>query len=293
MKDEFLEYLKVVKKYSSKTIISYQKDIEEFLSFLQENHYQEFEIDKEIVRLYLEQLHHLKKSSIGRHLSSLRSYYNYVLKNNKIKYNYFKEVKNPKKEKTLPHYLTKQNTTSIFDNMTVKNAYDQRNNAIIELLYASGVRVSELVSIQIKDIDFSNNSIKILGKGSKQRYVIFGAYCEEKLKLYIQDGREELRKNKKTSYLFLNKEGEKLSDRYVRNIIKKFALENHLSKDISPHTFRHTFATDMLNNGADLMTVKELLGHSSLSTTSIYTHITSERLKEVYNQAHPRAMERK
>lgn len=293
MKEEFLEYLKVVKKYSSKTIISYRNDLDAFFVFLKQNNYQELEVDKDIVRLYLEELHHFKKSSIGRHLSSLRSYYNYLLKQNKISYNYFKDVKNPKKEKNLPNYLTAQNTDVIFENLPLQNAYDQRNNAIIELLYASGVRVSELVSIQIKDIDFYNKSIKILGKGSKERYVIFGDYCEEKLKLYMEEGREELRQNKQTSYLFLNKKGEKLSDRYVRNIIKRLALENHLSKDISPHTFRHTFATDMLNNGADLMTVKELLGHSSLSTTSIYTHITSERLKEVYHKAHPRAMERK
>ena len=181
----------------------------------------------------------------------------------------------------------------LLTNMQINDIFDQRNAAIIELLYASGVRVSELVSIKVRDIDFYNKNIKIFGKGSKERYVIFGEYCEEKLKKYLKDAREQLRNNKDIDYLFLNKDGEKLSDRFVRNIIKKIVTDQAISKGISPHTFRHTFATDMLNNGADLMTVKELLGHSSLSTTSIDTHITSERLKEVYKKAHPRAIERK
>lgn len=288
MMEEFLEYLKVVKKYSQYTIISYRKDIEDYLFYLKENRYNELSVNKDIVRMYMENLHTLKKSSIGRHLSSLRSYYNYLVKNNKVDYNYFKDIPNPRKEKGIPNYLDLEQTKTLFTSLKDETLIDKRNNLILEFLYSLGVRVSELVNIKISDIDFSNNSIKVLGKGSKERYVFFGEYADERLKSYLK-----VRSHSSSPYLFLNKDGNKLSTRYIRKIIDKLILDSGLSKHISPHTLRHTFATDMLNNGADLLTVKELLGHSSLSTTSIYTHVTSARLKEVYNLAHPRAKEGK
>ncbi len=286
--EEFLEYLKVVKKYSQYTIISYRKDIEDYLFYLKENRYNELSVNKDIVRMYMENLHTLKKSSIGRHLSSLRSYYNYLVKNDKVDYNYFKGIPNPRKEKGIPNYLDLEQTKTLFTSLKDETLIDKRNNLILEFLYSLGVRVSELVNIKISDIDFSNNSIKVLGKGSKERYVFFGEYADERLKSYLK-----VRSHSSSPYLFLNKYGNKLSTRYIRKIIDKLILDSGLSKHISPHTLRHTFATDMLNNGADLLTVKELLGHSSLSTTSIYTHVTSARLKEVYNLAHPRAKEGK
>ena len=163
---------------------------------------------------------------------------------------------------------------------------------ILEMLYATGVRVSELVNIKLKDIDYSEKTIKILGKGSKERVVIYGSFCEEALERYLEDGRIKLLNNKEDNgYLFLNKDGNKITERSIRkildNIITKAALDIH----VSPHMLRHTFATDMLNSGADLISVKELLGHESLNTTSIYTHVSQEQIKKVYEMAHPRAKE--
>ena len=156
------------------------------------------------------------------------------------------------------------------------------------MLYATGIRVGELVNIKINDINPYNKTIKILGKGKKERVVFYGSYCEDALELYLHDGRDQLKKGP-IDYLFLNKNGTRLSTRSIRNIIDASVRKCEIDYHISPHTLRHTFATDMLNAGADLMTVKELLGHSSINTTGIYTHVTSEQLKTVYNFAHPRS----
>ena len=158
------------------------------------------------------------------------------------------------------------------------------------MLYATGIRVGELVNIKINDINLYDRTIKIFGKGRKERIVVYGSYCQDALELYLNDGRRELEK-RKNEYLFLNKNGNRLSDRYIRKIIDDIVIKCEMDYHISPHTLRHTFATDMLNNGADLMTVKELLGHSSINTTGIYTHVSNEQLKKVYQFAHPRSKE--
>ena len=159
------------------------------------------------------------------------------------------------------------------------------------MLYATGVRVSELVNIKLKDIDIYNDSIKIRGKGNKERIVFFGSFCKSALEIYLDEGRKELDK-KGSIYLFLNKFGNKLSDRMIRNILDDLILKAGVEKHVHPHMIRHTFATDMLNSGADLMTVKELLGHESINTTSIYTHVSNEQIRRVYENCHPRAKER-
>ena len=165
---------------------------------------------------------------------------------------------------------------------------NQRNSVIIELLYATGIRVSELVNIKISDININERTIKVLGKGSKERIVIFNNHTKKAIEIYLNDGYHEFNKLS-SGYLILNKDGNKLSERYIRNIINKLVTKAGLDIKISPHTFRHTFATDMLEDGSDLMTVKELLGHESLNTTSIYTHVTNEQIRKVYEMAHPRA----
>ena len=159
------------------------------------------------------------------------------------------------------------------------------------MLYATGVRVSELVNIKLKDIDKYNNSIKIMGKGNKERIVYFCSFCENSLEIYLNDGRRKLN-TKNSEYLFLNKNGYRLSDRMIRNILDDLFIKSGIDKHISPHMVRHTFATDMLNSGADLMTVKELLGHENIDTTSIYTHVTDEQIRRIYDNCHPRAKER-
>ncbi len=287
--DDFIKYLKIIKKDSNYTMINYKDDLEELYDF----HIDLINIDEVIVREYLEYLYSkgLNRNTISRKLSAIRSFYNYLLKENIIKTNYFNSISNPKKDKSLPKYAKDNDLEKMFNSFNKEKPLDQRNLLILEMLYATGIRVSELVNIKNNDIDLYNNSIKILGKGSKERIVFYGSFCEDILKIYLKEGRKELLKNNNTDYLFINKNGTRLSDRYIRkiidNVVKKCSIDYH----ISPHTLRHTFATDMLNAGADLMSVKELLGHESLNTTSIYTHVSNEQIKRVYNDAHPRAKE--
>lgn len=287
---DFLEYLKINKKYSSHTISSYEDDILEFYNVIDKDI---INMNEDKVRIYLTYLYErkLNRNSVSRKLSSIRSFYNYLYNMDIVVKNYFIDIHNPKKTKGLPHYLKEEEIDKLFDIPDIKSPLGQRNLLIIEMLYATGVRVSELVNIKVKDIDKYNDSIKILGKGSKERIVYFGSFCKHSLDMYLNDGRIKLDKNK-NEYLFLNKNGNKLSDRMIRNILDDLILKAGVDKHISPHMIRHTFATDMLNSGADLMTVKELLGHENIDTTSIYTHITDEQIRKVYESCHPRAKER-
>ena len=207
---------------------------------------------------------------------------------NIITINYFERISNPKKDIYLPKFLRDEELDKIFSICSCNTPINQRDTLIIELLYATGLRVSELVNIKIKDIDRNEKIIKVIGKGSKERIVLYNNHTKKAMDIYLGDGYHVFNKVN-SGYLILNKDGNKLSERYVRNIINKLVRKAGLDIKISPHTLRHTFATDMLEEGADLMTVKELLGHESLNTTSIYTHITNEQIRKTYNMAHPRA----
>ena len=285
--EKFINYLKVVKKDSNYTIINYKDDLLELYDFYTDL----INIDEMIVSEYLEYLYSkgLNRNTISRKLSAIRSFYNYLLKEDIIKVNYFKEISNPKRAKALPKYAKNNDLEIMFASFDKSKALDQRNLLILEMLYATGVRVGELINIKITDIDKYNNSIKILGKGSKERIVFYGSFCEDILDLYLSDGRLELLKGKKEEYLFINKNGSQLSSRYIRKMINDIVRKCEIDYHISPHTLTHTFATDMLNAGADLMSVKELLGHSTLNTTCIYTHVSNEQIKKIYDFAHPRA----
>lgn len=284
---EFLEYLKVVKKHSDNTIINYQVDILEFNDFMKGKI---LGISKEDVNDYLNYMYEMNasKSTISRKLSSLRTFYNYLISNGIVSTNYFSLVKNPRKDKSLPRYVNDSDIDKMFMIPDTRKPIGQRNLVIIRMLYATGVRVSELVNIKIKDINISERTIRILGKGSKERIVIFGINTSRELKKYLDDGRRKL-DVRNSEYLFLNKDGNRLSDRYVRKIIDDIIVKASISMHVSPHMLRHTFATEMLNNGADLVSVKDLLGHESLNTTSIYTHVSDEMIRKVYDNAHPRA----
>ena len=284
--EEFLKYLKIIKKHSEYTITNYQKDLIELYNF-NNNLLNLSEKDRDE---YLEYLYKkkLNRNSISRKLSSIRSFYNYLKEENLIKENYFNEIKNPKKESTLPKYAKDNDLEKMFTIFNNETPLGQRNTLVLETLYATGIRVGELVNIKVKDINKYEKSIKILGKGKKERIVFYGSFCEDALNLYLKDGYQKLNK-KHSEYLFINKNGGKLSERYIRIIIDDAVRKCHIEYHISPHTLRHTFATDLLNAGADLMSVKELLGHSSINTTSIYTHVTTEQLKKVYEISHPRA----
>lgn len=285
--DEFLEYLYIIKKHSEHTINGYKIDIIDFLKF---NNNNILNIDRDIVSKYMQYLYdkNISKATISRRLSSLRSFYNYLYDNGKINKNYFSGIKNPKKDNGLPKLVKDKDIDKMFLIPDKRNPLGQRNLLIIRMLYATGVRVSELVNIKISDINISDRTILIFGKGSKERIVIFGNNTSEILEYYLNNGRRIL-DTRSSDYLFLNKDGNKLSDRYVRNIINDIIIKASVQMHVSPHMLRHTFATDMLNNGADLVSVKDLLGHESLNTTSIYTHVSDDKIREVYNMAHPRA----
>ena len=284
--DEFLEYLLVVKKHSDNTIINYKNDIIHFLEF----NASEINIKKDDITNYLKYLYdnNTSKSSIARKLSSLRTFYEYLVKKDVITVNYFKMFKNPKKERNLPKFVKEDDIDKMFLVPNTRTWIGERNLLIIRMLYATGIRVSELVNIKLDDININDRTIKILGKGSKERIVVFGNNTKDILEEYLSRGRRQVDIHG-SNYLFLNKDGNRLSTRYVRKIINDIIFKASIEMHVSPHMLRHTFATGMLNNGADLVSVKDLLGHESLNTTSIYTHVSDEKIKEVYNKAHPRA----
>ena len=286
--DEFIKYLRVVRKHSDYTIINYRNDLTSLYNF--KNDLLSFS-DKDR-DAYLECLYDsgLSRNSISRKLSSIRTFYEYMKEEGYVKDNYFSEIHNPKKVLALPKYAKLNDLEKMFSCFDKSTSLGQRNTLILEMLYATGVRVSELVHIKVSDINFYDHTITILGKGRKMRMVFYGSYCEDILNIYLHDGYKKLNK-KRQEFLFLNKNGDRLSSRYVAKIIDEAVLKCQIDYHISPHTLRHTFATDLLNAGADLMSVKELLGHSSINTTSIYTHVSSEQLRKVYDFAHPRAKE--
>ncbi len=292
-KEEFLEYLKYQKNYSEHTIISYGKDIDEYLEFLDENHIDLYKITYDEIRKYLISLNDKDdiNSTISRKISALRGLYKYLENNSKISTNPFKLINLPKKDKKLPRFFYYNELEELFNTPKLNTPLGQRDRLILEMLYATGVRVSELVNIKISDI--GDHTIKILGKGNKERIVRFGDYCDEILNMYLKDGHYKLSQSSNNDYLFLNSKGEQLTDRGVRYLLDKIISKTTIEKKISPHMLRHSFATHLLNEGCDILTVQELLGHESLSATAIYTHITNDRLKEVYFKTHPRAKKNK
>ena len=285
----FLNYLKRQRKYPDTTIKGYGNDLKVYTDFIKSNNLNYKTIDKESIRNFLRSLdEEYSRSTISRFLSALRHFYGYLEKENIVLNNQFKLIKNPKKEKKLPNFLQGNELDMIINSINLESPLGVRNRLIVELLYATGMRVSELVSIKIKDISLEDCEIRIVGKGNKERIVLFGEYAKKYLIIYLEESRPFLIKNNLHDYLLLNKNGGPLSSRSVENIINKVVIDASLKHKISPHSLRHTFATDLLNNGADLKTVQELLGHESLSTTQIYTHITNDRLKSAYLHSFPR-----
>lgn len=290
--NNFISYLTDNKRYSPYTITSYKKDTYDYLEFLKKNNIDIKNSNYKIVEEYSKYLYKkkLSKRSIARKYSSIRTFYNYLEKNNILENNIFNLLENPKKEEKLPHFINEYELDKMFE-IPDNSPKGQRDRLILELLYGTGVRVSELVNIKINDIDFNNNSIKVRGKGNKDRYVFYGKYCKEAINNYIKNGRISLLNGQTCDYLLLNRFGKNISVVSIRKILNEIINKCSLDIKISPHVLRHTFATHLLNEGADIMHVKELLGHSSLSTTSIYTHVTNEKIKEVYYKTHPRAKE--
>lgn len=291
MKEKFLEKLKYEYNYSDLTINGYDYEITKFLDYLNDNHLDYKKINLDMIRNYLKYLDSLryKKNSISKNLSSLRSFYKFLTEEKVILNNPFKNISNPKKDKKLPDFLNYEEINKLFDSADTTTPLGLRNRCILELLYDTGIRVSELVNLKINDIEFDKKIINILGKGKKERIVYYGDYLQEVLGKYINDSRKYLLNNKLSEYLILNNNGSKITTKGVEYIIDKMVNEAAIKHKISPHVLRHTFATHMLNGGADIKSIQQLLGHESLSTTGIYTHITNDVLRQEYLKNHPRS----
>jgi len=275
--DKFLFFLKVELNYSELTIKSYQLDLTDFFRFIESKKINYLTITNHDVRGYLKYLDscNLKNSTISRRISTLRTFYNYLVDENIVENNVFHNVKNPKLEKKLPNYLNYNEMEELLESIDISTTEGLEKRLLIEMFYSTGCRVSEMINVKISDIDFTNKTIRIMGKGSKERIVYFGDYASKYLDNYLS-------KVKCDKYLFTNKKGEKLTINEVEQIVKDIMKHISIKTHVTPHTLRHTFATHLLNNGADIKTVQELLGHANLSTTGIYTHVSSDRLKDIY-----------
>lgn len=290
----FLDYLQIEKNSSVYTIKTYQKDIEQFMAFMRQQSINRFAaVSYGTVRVYLSNLHEKKyaRKTISRKLSGLRSLYRFLQREGYVEANPFAMASLPKKEQRLPQFFYEEELQQLFNVNDITTPLGQRNQAILELLYAAGLRVSECCGLGIHDIDFTVGTVLVSGKGRKERYTPVGKFALDALQTYINNGRKQLlaKAENSTDALFLNYRGGQLSMRSVRNILNGMMEKATLNLHISPHMLRHTFATHLLNNGADLRTVQELLGHSHLSSTQIYTHVTKEKLRKVYTNHHPRA----
>ena len=287
----YFDYLKYQKNYSDYTIENYKEDILEFMDYLKTESLTYLDIEYSDIRfylIYLKEKRNNDNSTINRKLSSLRGFYKYLCNNGIIKYNVFKLVSGRKKSQKLPRYFEYNELEELLKVPDITKPLGQRDRLILEMLYATGIRVGELVNIKLKDINFNSKNIIILGKGNKERYVPYGEYCEEILNKYINDGYKILN-IKSNEYLFLNNNGDQITERGIRYILDQIIKKTSINKNISPHMIRHSFATHLLNEGCDLLTVQKLLGHESIKATQVYTHVTTERLKEVYYQNFPRA----
>jgi tyrosine recombinase XerC len=286
----FLEYLKSEKNFSLNTINSYKRDIQQFFSYLEEKSLELESVSVKELRNYLAYLKEINsRSSIARKISSLRSFFKFLVKKHNFFSNPAKVLFSPKLEKKLPIFLDKTEIIELIESPDPNTPLGKRDRAILEVLYATGIRVSEIVNLNIWDIDLNSEEIKVVGKGAKERIVILGEKAREALKIYIREARPELLKGKEEEALFVNKSGTRLTVRSIQRMVDKYIKILGSRKKVTPHSIRHTFATHLLEGGADLRSVQELLGHSSLSTTQIYTHLTKERLKKIYDQTHPRA----
>ena len=294
---KFADYLANIKSYSSNTVVSYRNDIEEFLDFIISERMAPSLVgirNNRVCKNYVSYLSSkdLASSSINRKLSSLRTFYDFLLKNEVVNSNFFDDIEAPKVKKRLPETIKNNEIMMLFNACDKTKALGFRNYCILELLYGCGLRVSELCNLEIKDIDFEDLTIKIHGKGNKDRIVIMYEEMRENLRIFISSFRLDLlykSEDRENRHVFLNKNGTTLTPRGVRVILNKLITDCGETFHLSPHMLRHSFATALLNNGADMRSVQELLGHENLSTTQIYTHVTFERIRSSYESSHPRA----
>ena len=289
---EFKLYIEIEKNFSKHTVTAYSSDILSFLIWLDERSVEE--VNYNLIReylLYIQQFNY-SKTTTARKIASLRTFYRFLYREKVIEANPALGIHAPKKGKPLPEFLTEQEIEKIFNGIKIDTPAGYRNRAILELLYATGMRISELSNLNFENLNLEENEIKVFGKGSKERIVLVSTRAKQFLESYIKNARYLIfnqAKNEAQSPVFINKTGYRLQPQTVRQVIKDVVEKIELPKHVTPHVFRHSFATKLLENGADLRVVQELLGHSSISNTQIYTHVSMERLKHSYDASHPRA----
>jgi len=286
--DKFINYLKIEKNASEHTITNYKVDLKDFGLFLGEKDVSA--VDHLVLRKFLAEMRskNYAKRTIARKLASLRSFFKFLFREGYIKTNPITAISTPKLDKKLPVFLDVGKVARLVSCPSDKTVAGLRDAALMETLYSAGVRVSELVGLDIDDVDFISGVIKVFGKGSKERIVPIGEPALGAIRKYI-DKRDKRQETRDKGAIFLNKSGRRLTDGSVRRVVDKYIRLCSITEHISPHSLRHSFATHLLDRGADLRSVQELLGHMNLSTTQIYTHVTMERLKSVYDKTHPRA----
>lgn len=293
--NEYASYLLYQKNYSKKTIDSYTRDINKFLEFMNNENYTLNSVDSTLIRNFLahETLSGISKRSNARRVIALRQFYEYLVKNNYVEFNPFIVISTPKVDKKLPEFMYLEEINNLFElNFQRKDFLMHRDQAIIELLFSSGLRVSELVNLTLQDLNLKERMMRIVGKGNKERIVPFSLKTQKNLSIYLENTRKELIANSGnnigTNYVFLNNRGEKLTTRGVEYILQEIENKTGVTLSLHPHKFRHSFATHLLNQGLDLRTIQELMGHASLSSTQVYTHVSNQKMHDEYEKAFPR-----
>lgn len=293
--NEYASYLLYQKNYSKETIDSYTRDINKFLDFMNNENYTLNSVDSTLIRNFLahETLNGISKRSNARRVIALRQFYEYLVKNNYVEFNPFIIISTPKVDKKLPEFMYLEEINNLFElNSQRKDFLMHRDQAIIELLFSSGLRVSELVNLTLQDLNLKERMMRIVGKGNKERIVPFSLKTQKTLNVYLENTRKQLISDSGnmigTNYVFLNSRGEKLTTRGVEYILQEIENKTGVTLSLHPHKFRHSFATHLLNQGLDLRTIQELMGHASLSSTQVYTHVSNQKMHDEYEKAFPR-----
>ena len=283
--NKYIDYLKYERKLSNNTILSYENDLKDLFAFF----------DKKIVSVthqdltkYINSLSKLNPRSIAHHITVINSFYSFLVLNEDIKINPAENISIPKLPKKLPQYLTIDEINKLLD-VELIDAYSYRNKAMLETLYATGLRISELINLRFSNIDLNNNIIRVMGKGNKERMVPLNDIATKYLSIYINDYRNQILRLTQSDYLFISNAKKAITRQGFFKILKKECQRAEISKNVSPHVLRHSFATHLLSNGADLRVIQELLGHSNIVTTEIYTHVINEKIKKDYDETHPRS----
>ena len=293
--DEFKGYILVEKNFSQHTAKAYCSDVLDYIIWLDETDCTQVDFAKIRDYLHFMQKYNYKKTTLARKIASIRTFYKFLFREKKIESNPAENIISPKRPKSLPKFLSKEEVEDILNNINISTPAGYRNRAILELLWASGMRISELSGLNFENLNLENNEITVFGKGAKERIILITDRAKNYLEKYINYARPLVAKGytlppiNDTTPVFINKTGYRLQTRMIRNVINDTVEKIELPKKVTPHMFRHSFATYLIENGADLRVVQELLGHASISNTQIYTHISMQHMKEVYNQTHPRA----